>query len=163
MTNKYHLINRPNRELKDEAEIKKILKEGKYTTISMCRENEPYIVTLSYGYDEERNALYFHSAKKGLKLEFLKANKNICATIIEDGGYVMDECAHEYRSVVFWGEMHVVTDIAEKRHGMGILLNHLEEKDTKIAEMMQKSEKGFVANMEVLRLDIKEVSGKVGT
>ena len=38
---KYHLANRPNRELKEKSEIDAILKKGKYVTISMCRENEP--------------------------------------------------------------------------------------------------------------------------
>ncbi len=162
MSSKYHLQNRPNRELKDESEIKKILRNGKFTTVSLCRDNEPYIVTLSYGFDEGRNALYFHSARQGLKLDFLIANKKVCATVIEDGGYVMDECAHEYKSIVFWGEMHVVNDLDEKRYGMGILLNHLEEKDTIIAEKLHKSDQGFATNMEVLRLDIKEIHGKAG-
>ena len=48
---KYHLNNRPNREMVDNSEITTILKSGKYATISLCRGNEPYIVTLSYGYD----------------------------------------------------------------------------------------------------------------
>ncbi len=68
---KYHLHNRPNRELKSQTEIVNILKTGKYAVISMCADNEPYIVTLSYGYDELKNTLYFHSAKHGLKLDFI--------------------------------------------------------------------------------------------
>ena len=89
---KYHMINRPNRELTEESDINAILKNGKFVVISMCRDNEPYIVTLSYGYDIENNSLYFHVARQGLKLDFLKSNKVVCATVIEDGGYIMDEC-----------------------------------------------------------------------
>ena len=44
---KYHLNNRPDREITDETGIKGILKSGKFCTISMCRNNEPYIVTLA--------------------------------------------------------------------------------------------------------------------
>jgi nitroimidazol reductase NimA-like FMN-containing flavoprotein (pyridoxamine 5'-phosphate oxidase superfamily) len=84
---KYHLINRPDREITDEEEILRILKNGKYATLSLCKNNEPYIVTLSYGYEEQSNSLYFHCAKKGLKLVFIKNNPRVCATIIEDGGY----------------------------------------------------------------------------
>ncbi|GAH11801.1 unnamed protein product, partial [marine sediment metagenome] len=32
-----------------------IMKNGKFSTISMCRNDEPYIVTLSYGFDETFN------------------------------------------------------------------------------------------------------------
>jgi nitroimidazol reductase NimA-like FMN-containing flavoprotein (pyridoxamine 5'-phosphate oxidase superfamily) len=66
----YHLHNRPNRELKQESDINAIIKNGKFAVISMCRDNEPYIVTLSYGYDLEKKTLYFHCAQKGLKLDF---------------------------------------------------------------------------------------------
>ena len=64
---KYHLENRPDREIKDKSEIAGILNNGKFCTISMCRDNEPYIVTLSYGYDLDNDALYFHCSDKVLK------------------------------------------------------------------------------------------------
>jgi uncharacterized protein len=129
--------------------------------ISMCRDNEPYIVTLSYGYDAESNSLYFHTAKTGLKQEFLSQNSLVCATVIEDGGYVMDVCEHVYKTVVFWGNMEVVSYIDEKRHGMNVLLNHLEEKESVIKGYMLKSEDRY-SQMEVLRLKIIQIHGKAG-
>lgn len=158
---KYHLHNRPNREIKEESDITTILKNGKFAVISMCRDNEPYIVTLSYGYDFEKKSLYFHCAQKGLKIDFLSSNKRVCATVIEDGGYIMGECGHEYKSVVFWGNMQVLNDLNEKKHGMNILLHHLEEKDSLIQEKILKSEE-YYSKMEILRLDIEEIHGKAG-
>ncbi|MBN1119300.1 MAG: pyridoxamine 5'-phosphate oxidase family protein [Bacteroidales bacterium] len=159
--NHYHLHNRPNREIKNSAEIQRILTNGKYSTISMCRENEPYIVTLSYGYDAENQSLYFHCATKGLKLNFLSSNKKVCATVIEDGGYISDECGHEYKSVVFWGDMQPVDDPDEKKYGMNILLHHLENKDSVIKEKILKSDESY-SKMEILRLDIIHIHGKAG-
>lgn len=127
----------------------------------MCRENEPYIVTLSYGYDPDQNSLYFHYSPKGLKLDFIVSNNNVCATVIEDGGYITDECGHKYKSVVFWGQLLIVDDIEEKKHGMDILLNQLEEKQSFIKKMTLKSD-GFYSKMEILRLDIKQIHGKSG-
>ena len=76
---KYHLHNRPNREITSQIEITEILKKGKYAVISMCAENEPYIVTLSYGFDKLKNILYFHCSKQGLKLDFIKSNtQSLC-------------------------------------------------------------------------------------
>ena len=57
---KYHMLNRPDREILVDSNINKMLYAGKYIVISMCSNNEPYIVTLSYGYDMDSNALYFH-------------------------------------------------------------------------------------------------------
>ena len=128
----YHLHNRPDRELTSEAEITAILKAGKYAVISMCRNNEPYIVTLSYGYDTDKKALYFHCAASGLKLDFITANPRVCAIVIEDGGYIINECGHNYRTAVFWGDINIVSDLDEKKHGMKILLNHLENQPSVI-------------------------------
>ena len=157
----YHLHNRPNRELTKKSDIVRILEKGKFAVISMCRENEPYIVTLSYGYDAENDTLYFHCAKNGLKLDFLNYNKNVCATVIEDKGYVMDECGHEYESVVFWGDMQIVKDLHEKKHGMSILLLHLEEKDSVIKEKQLKSD-DYYSKMEILKLKVRQIHGKAG-
>jgi hypothetical protein len=157
----YHMLNRPNREITDLSEITGILKKGKYVIISMCRGNEPYIVTLSYGYDSENNALYFHCATQGLKLDFLMENPQVCATVIEDGGYVPDECGHLYKTAVFWGTMEILNDIEDKRYGIKVLLNHLESKPDIIDEKMLKAE-GRYARMAVLRLQITRIHGKSG-
>lgn len=157
----YHIHNRPNREIKDNSDIQRILQNGKYSIISMCRNNEPYIVTLSYGYDSKKQSLYFHCATKGLKLDFLSSNKKVCATVIEDGGYIPDECGHEYKSVVFWGDMQIVDDLVEKKYGMSILLHHLENKDSIIKEKILKSDE-YYSKMEILRLDIEQIHGKAG-
>ena len=158
---KYHLKNRPDREILEISEIKDLLLKGKFAVISTCMNNEPYIVTLSYGFDEKKNSLYFHCAPQGLKIDYVKSNPRICATIIEDGGYVKDECAHNYKTVVFWGKIHFVADLEEKRHGMQILLSHLEDNAAIIQEKLKKSE-AYFPKMTVLRIDIEEIHAKVG-
>lgn len=158
---KYHLLNRPNRELTEKSEINEILINGKYAVISMCRNNEPYIITLSYGFDAEHNSLYFHCAPKGLKLDFIESNKRVCATVIEDGGYVLGECGHNYKTVVFWGDMKIVTDIDEKKHGMTILLQHLENDADIIKEKLIKSD-DYYSKMEIMKLEIIQIHGKAG-
>jgi nitroimidazol reductase NimA-like FMN-containing flavoprotein (pyridoxamine 5'-phosphate oxidase superfamily) len=156
----YHM-NKKEREITDRNVPRKILKQGKYVTISMCRDNEPYIVTLSYGYDQVKNALYFHCALKGLKLDFIKFNPNVCATVIEDKGYKMGKCSQAYRSVVFWGKMHLVKELKEKKYGMDVLLNHLEDTPEKLKKKNLKTEETY-SKVAILRLDIEEMKGKQG-
>jgi uncharacterized protein len=91
---KYHM-RRNDRQITDETELSEVLTQGKYAMIAMCRENEPYIVTLSYGYDKSKDTLYLHTGLKGLKIDFITYNPNVCATIIDDGGYIMGECSHK--------------------------------------------------------------------
>ena len=155
---KYHM-RKKEREITDISALKEILKLGKYTVVSMCRDNEPYLVSLSYGYDEIRDALYIHCSQKGLKLDFINQNPNVCGTVIEDGGYRMGDCSHAYRSVVFWGKMYEVKDLPEKKHAISILLEHLEDDPNVIKEKSLKSDESY-EEVGILRLDITEITGK---
>lgn len=157
---RYHL-QKKEREIKDQKELLRIIKTGKYLTIALCRNNEPYIVTLSYGYDERKNAFYFHSRLRGLKCEFIKDNPHVCATIIEDKGYIMNECAHEFRSVIIWGKMSFVETLEEKKYGMDILLEHLEDNPDKIKQESLLNDIVY-RNLGILRLDVIEIHGKWG-
>lgn len=153
----YHL-RRKEKEITDDKTIKEILKGGKYTTISMSKDNEPYIVTLSYGYDKSKHALYFHCAKEGQKIDFIKSNPYVCGTVIEDNGYE-DGCGQAFRSVVFRGKMAIVEELHEKKYGFDVILNQLEKDPNAIKnKSLKKDEKYEESGM--LRLDISDISGK---
>ena len=157
---KYHM-HRKEKEITHSEELRHVLAHGKYAMVSMCRESEPYIVTMNYGFDEEKNTLYFHCALKGLKLDFIRANPRVCATVIEDRGYKKDECDHAYRSVVFWGQMTLVEELNEKKHAMEILHHHLEENPDPIRARNLPDDDAY-RKVGILRLDIKEITGKQG-
>ncbi|MFC1492750.1 pyridoxamine 5'-phosphate oxidase family protein [candidate division KSB1 bacterium] len=156
----YHM-NKQEREIKDQDEIYGIIEKGLYAVISMCRDNDPYIVTLNYGYDKERNSLYFHSAQKGLKLDYIGENPRVCATVIDDRGYLMGECDHSYRSAVFWGNMYYIEDLKEKIHAMEVMLHHLEDYPDKVRARLLKNEDRY-NKVGILRLDIEKITGKAG-
>lgn len=157
---KYHM-HRKEREITDRDELVRILNNGRYAVISMCRENEPYVVALSYGYVSSENVLYSHCSLKGLKLEFIEANSNVCAMVIEDLEYKPGECSHEYKSVVMWGKMSIIKDPVQKKHGLDIILNHLEENPGLIKDKHLNNELVF-EKLAVLKLEITEMTGKRG-
>ncbi|HIH88339.1 TPA: pyridoxamine 5'-phosphate oxidase family protein, partial [Candidatus Bathyarchaeota archaeon] len=57
-----HPMRRGDKQITDEAEMRAILREAKHVTVAMSLNDEPYLVTLSHGYDAERNCVYFHCA-----------------------------------------------------------------------------------------------------
>ncbi len=155
---KYHM-HKSEQELKDSEEIQAIISQGKYVTLSLCREDEPYIVTLNYGYDRAKGALYFHTALKGLKLEFVEVNPRVCGTVVEDRGYVAGRCDHAYRSVILYGTLCRVTDLEEKKHGMQVMLTHLEERPEEVKRRLLKDDARY-RTVVILRLDISGMTGK---
>ncbi len=155
---RYHM-RKSEREITEITEIIDILLKGKYATISLCRNDEPYLVTLSYGYDRAENALYFHAAPLGLKLDFIKANPNACGTVIEDHGYVVDQCEQNFRSLVFFGTMSIVDDLDDMKHAMNILLEHLEGEPEPIKQRNVPDDESY-KKVSMLKFKITEMTGK---
>ncbi len=155
---KYHMY-KSEQELTKREEILEIISQGRYVTLSLCRGNEPYIVTLNYGYDKSKGVLYFHTALKGLKLQFIEDNPRVCGTVVEDRGYLMGKCDHAYRSVILYGTLHRVIELEEKKHGMQIMLTHLEERPDDVKRRLLKDESRY-EKVEILRLEISGMTGR---
>jgi nitroimidazol reductase NimA-like FMN-containing flavoprotein (pyridoxamine 5'-phosphate oxidase superfamily) len=153
----YHM-RRANNEIKDWATIEEIIHKGKFTTLSLCRNNEPYGVVLNYGYDKISRALYFHCALEGLKTEFVRENNSACATIFEEDSTIQGLCVYAYRSVVIRGKIEIVTGEKEMIHGLNVLLDHLED-DTKIKKEMMPSGTDM-KKVAIWKLTFDEFSGK---
>ena len=149
-------VRRKDREITDSAALKKVLKSTKYVTVALCMDGEPYLVSLSHGYDEARNCLYFHCASEGKKLVFWKANDSVWGQAVLDYG-VTDECDYAYTSVHFKGKVTFIEAVGEKRHAMEVLVKQLsanpEVKLAKIKlETLHKTTMG--------RIDISYMTGK---
>ncbi|MGD6933709.1 MAG: pyridoxamine 5'-phosphate oxidase family protein [Candidatus Bathyarchaeia archaeon] len=149
-------VRRKEREITDQAEMRSVLKAAKYVTVALCMSNEPYLVSLSHGYDEAKNCLYFHCAPEGKKLVYLQANNRVWGQAVLDYG-VTDECDYAYTSVQFSGVMSLIKDLDEKKHGIEMLVRQVslnpEEKLSKI-----KPEK--LAKTTMGKIDIGYLSGK---
>jgi nitroimidazol reductase NimA-like FMN-containing flavoprotein (pyridoxamine 5'-phosphate oxidase superfamily) len=158
----YH-VRRKDRELTDPADLESVLRRGRYATIAMCQDGGPYAVTLSYGYDAEQRALFFHLARQGRKVDALASDPRVCATVVIDGGYEQGACRHHYESVVIHGTMRVLEDAGERREGMRVLLGHLEDDPAAVWEREDLGGDTVYRRMSVARLDIGELTGKAGS
>ena len=158
----YHVL-RTDRELTDPSAIAGVLRRGKYATIAMVHDGEPYLVTLSYGWDEAAGALFFHMARAGRKVDALAADARVCATVVVDGGYVEGECKHRYESVVMTGTMRVLTDAEEARAGMRTLITALEGDSDPLWSRFKLDGQKHWERMFIARLDIESITGKAGS
>ena len=122
---KYHML-RHDKEITDEETLKKILKTTQYVTLAMVKDNEPYLVSLSHGYDEEKHCIYFHSAKKGKKLDFMRANPVVWGQALLDHGYVEIECSHNFASVMFSGKVSFIEDKEERWKAISLMNRQLD-------------------------------------
>ena len=149
-------VRRKDREITDRDVLKQVLRSTKYVTVALCMDNEPYLVSLSHGYDEATNCLYFHCADEGKKLVYMKANSRVWGQAVLDYG-VTDECDYAYTSVHFRGKASMIEDLREKQHAIEVLVRQLSDNpEEKLAKI--KPEK--LARTAMGRIDIEYMSGK---
>ena len=156
-------IRRKEKAITDEAEIKGILASVKYITLAMCNGNDPYLVTVSHGYDIENNVVYFHCASQGKKIAYLTANKKVWGQALVDHGYVPGECNHHYSTVQFSGEVEFLTDSVEKKHALIVMIDQLEDDSALRQNVKEKQLKEkTIKKVNIGKILISEFSGKRG-
>lgn len=158
--NPYH-VRRKEKEISGADEMREILASGRLAAVALCREGEPYIVTMNYGWDADNKTLYFHCAHEGMKIDFIRANDRACATVVEDHGYRHGECDHAYRSVVIRGPIGIVEELEEKKHGLKVLLGHQEKEPEPVRERTLPDDESY-GKLSVLRIRIESITGKKG-
>ena len=157
----YHPMRRHDREITDPLVIDQILGKARFTTIALAGD-DPYLVTMSCGYDAELRRLCFHIAKDGRKLDRIAADPRGCATVIEDLGYKHGECAHPFRSVVAFGRLRRVEDPDDARRAMRTLLAQLEGDDDATWEAMGLDDDDRFERFAVLVFEIEHATANEG-
>jgi nitroimidazol reductase NimA-like FMN-containing flavoprotein (pyridoxamine 5'-phosphate oxidase superfamily) len=99
-----------------ESEAKEILQKAEYGILStVSLDGQPYGVPLSFSYTG--NAIYFHCAAKGHKLENLSINNRVSFCVVGRTHVLPEEFATNYESVIVFGEAFEITG-DEKRQGL---------------------------------------------
>ena len=151
----YH-VRRKDLQITDDPSLKKILKSAKYVTIALCRDNKPYLVSLSQGYNESRNCIYFHCFPEGKKIDFLRSNNNVWGQAMIDYGYAQGECDQLYASVHFSGKVTFLQSLEEKREAIICMMKHLEENPEPLIARLDIEKLGRTT---IGRIDIEHMTG----
>ncbi len=141
-------------EIRSRDELFDIIRSQKLLTIAMSQNDEPYLATLDFGFDESCPCFYFHTFSNGRKVSILRKNPLVFGQVQEDRGFVKDACDHAFRLVQFKGRVRFLTDPEEIENGLTSILTHLGSDPDSI----DKEELG--RGTLVGRIDILEISGR---
>lgn len=120
-------MRKSDREIRDYNEILRLLDECQTIRLALHDEPYPYVVPLSYGWEERDGKLfvYFHCAKEGKKLDLITKNGNVCFEADCLAGY--KSTGHgvtaDYRSLIAFGKAERVYG-EELVRGLELLLAH---------------------------------------
>jgi uncharacterized protein len=159
MSKTYHL-HRPERDMPDRAAHLEVIRSQRYLTLAACQDNQPYLVSLDYVYEEQANCFYIHTALAGRLQDCIRANPQVWGQIVEDRGYVSGKCTHAYRSVMFEATASLVTDLKLRRRAVEMMIDFYEPPAQ--AALMKERLGGFggLEKTNIYRLAVAAMTGK---
>ena len=120
-------MRRAELEIKNRDGIIDILRRANTIRLAMHDEPFPYIVPLSFGFEDDNGklCLYVHGAMTGRKHELLKRNNNVCIEADIFHRYVEkpSSLTCEYESVIGFGTAEVAEG-AEAVKGLDLICSH---------------------------------------
>lgn len=147
----------------DESWIRDFLRESAVGVLATVSDGQPFVNSNIFAYDEERHAIYLHTARTGRTRDNVEGDSRVAFTVYETGRLLpADEALEfsiEYGGVVAFGTARVVHDPAEAEEGLQLLLDkyapHLRP-----GRDYRPITAGELKRTSVFRIDVESWSGK---
>ena len=144
----------------DMDEIVKILDNSKVVHVGMIDGDEPYVVPMNYGYTFENDKLiiYLHGARRGRKLDVIRANPKVFfeaeCDLVPFEGDIACRYGIAYSSIMGKGIAEIIDeDAEEKKKALSLLMKTQTGKDFEFNEKL-------VSIVSVIRIDIDDYTAK---
>jgi len=147
-----------NRALSNTRDLLDIIQSCDVCYVSMVdNENKPYVIPMNFGFAD--NTILLHSAKQGKKIEILKNKPNVCIVFSTDHQLrwqnedVACSWSMKYRSVLAYGKVNFVDDIAEKQTLLHQFMKHYSPKEFKYS-------KPSLEEVQVIKVPVDKMEGR---
>lgn len=148
-------MRKKEREIHDRSDIDSVIERAQVCRLALADGDQPYMVTLNFGY--EKDALYFHCALEGRKIDILRRNSKVCVTFDADTEMVTEEKAcgwtMRYKSVVGFGRASLIEDHESKKKALAVIMRHYSDKAFTFGD-------AAVRKTLIIKVDLEQVTGK---
>jgi hypothetical protein len=149
-------MKKAEREIRDQVEIEQILSSSRIIHVAFHDDPFPYILPFNYGYKD--GYIYIHSALEGKKTDLIRKNNRVGFQVDIETEIVPAEKAcgwsTKYRSVVGTGFAELLTDPAEKKDSLDIIMvQHGEQDKNQYAD-------NSLDKMLIIRIRMHQCKGK---
>lgn len=152
-------LTRRELEITDIEKIRHILDISLVTHVGMVDGDEPYVVPMNFGYimDGDKLTIYLHGAKKGRKIDILRANPKVFFEMECDlqpfEGDVACRYGMAYSSLMGKGNAVIVEDVEEKKLALSAVMKTQTGKDFTFEDKM-------VSFVNIIRIDVTAYTAK---
>ena len=111
---------------RDDAWIRAFLHKAQVAHVATLWDEQPFVTPTNYYFDEAGHRLIFHSNITGRLRANIERHPKVCAEVYEMGRYLPSNVALEFsvqfRSVIVFGEAHILGDREEQRRMLHLLI-----------------------------------------
>jgi len=149
-------MRRTDKEIADRRQIDDIIRGSLVCRVAMAKDNAPYVVPMSFGYDGA--AIYLHTASEGKKIEHFQANLQVCFEFERNVELRRDpqsacKWTFSFESVIGYGIISELVVPAQKEHALNEIMRQYSGKTWPF-------ESASVAKVRVWRIAIASMTGK---
>ena len=149
-------MRRDEKKINARTEIDEIIKNSDVCRIAFAKNNIPYVIPVSFGYDGK--CIFVHTAKTGRKIDFIEKNNLICFEFDTDVKTIEDKViackwTSAYKSVIGYGKMIELIEYKEQENAINQIMLQYSGKEWEFNEHVLKSVK-------LWKIEIDEISGK---
>jgi nitroimidazol reductase NimA-like FMN-containing flavoprotein (pyridoxamine 5'-phosphate oxidase superfamily) len=149
-------MRRTDREIESREEMDDIIRGSHVCRIALAKDNIPYIVPVSFGYDGE--SIYIHTAKEGKKINIIKINNNLCFEFERNVKLFKDpdnacKWTFSYESVIGFGKIYELESFEDRKNGLNKIMSQYSGKEWVFGE-------DKLNGIRVWRIGINSITGK---
>ncbi len=148
-------LRRKEKKIEGRSAVEAVIAAARFCRLAMTDGDTPYIVPLCFGYRD--NALYFHCAVRGRKVDMLRKNPRVCVQFDCDLKLLPAEKACDwslaYKSVIGFGRASFVEDPRARREALAVIMAHYTDGTFDFEE-------NVLRKTLVVRVDFEELTGK---
>jgi nitroimidazol reductase NimA-like FMN-containing flavoprotein (pyridoxamine 5'-phosphate oxidase superfamily) len=142
--------------IESREEIEQILRQEVLGFLGLSAGGELYVVPLNYTYVDGR--ISFHCALTGKKLDYIRANPDVCFTVARQSGQARrhaegDSCHLDSDSVICYGRARIIESVQERQAALNEF-NRSFNPDTEDITVESAAKCGAVV------IDITEMTGR---
>jgi len=149
-------MRRNDKEIADRRQIDEIIRGSLVCRVAMAKDNAPYVVPMSFGYDGA--AIYLHTAPDGKKIEYFEANPQVCFEFernveLRRDPQIACKWTFSFESVIGYGSISELVEPAQKERALNEIMRQYSGKTWPF-------ESASVAKVRVWKIIISSMTGK---
>ncbi|MBI5385490.1 MAG: pyridoxamine 5'-phosphate oxidase family protein [Verrucomicrobia bacterium] len=149
-------MRRTDKEITDRQQLDAVIRGSLVCRVALAKDNLPYVVPLSFGYDGA--AIYLHTATEGKKIEYFEANPRVCFEFerhveLRRDPQIACKWSFAFESVIGHGTVAELADVAEKEHALDQIMRQYSGQSWPF-------EPASVAAVRVWKIAITSMTGK---